>query len=359
MKNSFILQIGIANPEVKVSQQQSAEFMAKMLGYDQKQTKKLIRIYKKTAIEYRHTVINPPDDTPSIEENISIASTSKRMKIYAEHACLLAKKAIMNGIDQKYLAKITHLITVSCTGMYAPGLDIELIAELNLPTNTERTCVNFMGCYGVFTALKMANNICQANPAAYVLIVSVELCTLHFQPVHSLDNLIANAIFADGAACALVHSQALEEKNLLLKNFRCELAFERQAMTWFIGNNGFDIQLSSYVPNILKGNAHSLIKSLLSHLQLEIKDIDFFAIHPGGKEILSAVENSLAISKEKNSHAHEVLKNYGTMSSATILFVLKYLLASLSKYHNRQSVLAMAFGPGLTMESGLFEVTCV
>lgn len=357
MTTSYIIQIGVAVP-LKISQRHSALYMAKMLNYDEKETKKLVRLYKKTAIEYRHTVLDPPDENQNIiqQQNISSASTSDRMKLYQTQACSLAKNAIKDGIDEKYLSKITHLITVSCTGMYAPGLDIELVADLKLSDHIQRTCINFMGCYGVFNALKMADYICRANPEAYVLIVSVELCTLHFQPMRTMDNLFANAIFADGAACALVHSQPLNEKNLLLKSFRCELAYETQAMTWFIGNQGFDIQLSSYVPSLLQGNAHAMIERLLSKLQMTVKDIQHFAIHPGGKDVLSSIETALEINPEKNSPAHYILKNFGNMSSATILFVLKHLLASLSKPNHRQNILAMAFGPGLTMESGLLEI---
>jgi len=352
MSKSFIISLGIANPEICLTQQQIAEYMAKKLHYDAKETKKLIRLYKKTAIESRYTVLDPDDQ----DSTIPLASTAERMHLYEKHALSLAKKAITQGIDSAYLPKITHLITVSCTGMYAPGLDIELTLQLNLATDVERTCINFMGCYGAFNALKMADYICQQNPAAYVLIVCVELCTLHFQPIINMDNLIANAIFADGAACALIHSQPQKGHNLQLNSFRCALAPSPEpSMAWYIRNQGFDIILSSYVPSILSENIQAPIQTLLSSFNLTLDNIDFLAIHPGGKEILATVEKALGTSSEKNQEAHEVLRNYGNMSSPTILFVLKKLLTKMTAETHQKNILAMAFGPGLTIESAILK----
>jgi alpha-pyrone synthase len=353
MNNSYIINLGIANPQFRLSQNHTAEYLAKKMGYSAKDTKKLIRLYKKTAIQYRYTVLDPQDASLSVP----FSSTAERMKIYENNALNLAIAAINQGVDSIYLPKITHLITVSCTGMYAPGLDIELTLKLNLSSHVERTCVNFMGCYGAMNALKLADYICKNNADAYVLIVCVELCTLHFQPIKTQDNLIANALFGDGAACALVHSQPTKgKKNLQLKSFRCELApSEKPAMTWNIGDQGFDIILSSYVPVILSDHILEPTQKLLTKLDLTLNDIDFFAIHPGGKEILSSIEKALGIIPEKNQEAHEVLSEYGNMSSPTILFVLKKWLDKISDHHHQKNILAMAFGPGLTIESVLLE----
>ncbi len=268
------------------------------------------------------------------------------MKIYEAHALDLAMAAINQGIDNAYFSKITHLITVSCTGMYAPGLDIELTLKLNLASHVERTCINFMGCYGAINALKIADHICKNNPEAYVLVVCVELCTLHFQPMATMDNFIANAIFADGAACALVHGCPEGDKSLRLQAFRCELApSEQPAMAWYVRDQGFDIILSSYVPMILGNHIQAPTEKLLASLNLKANNVDFFAIHPGGKEILAAVEKALSIDREKNQEAHEILNDYGNMSSPTILFVLKKWFDKISPAHHQKNILAMAFGP--------------
>lgn len=352
MEDSYIIGMGIATPPFRYTQQECAEQMSKRLKYDEKETKKLVRLYKKTAIGWRHSAFSGDD------QNIKVpfSSTAERMQLYEQQALPLAVQAIHNSISAEYLPKITHLITVSCTGMYAPGLDIELILKLKLSAHVERTCVNFMGCYGAFNALKLADYICGKDPAAYVLIVCVEICSLHFQPIKTLDNVIANAIFADGAACALIHGKPEGAKNLRIKSFRCALApSDKPAMAWYIRDQGFDIVLSSYVPTILSDHIREPVQKLLQSLNLTAADIENFAIHPGGKEILSAVEKALEIPQEKNQAAHEVLNDYGNMSSPTILFVIKKWLDQLPANVTKTNLLAMAFGPGLTIESGLLE----
>jgi alpha-pyrone synthase len=352
MNNSYIIGIGAANPRYKLTQEQSAYLMAKNLNYDERATKRLVRLYQKTAIQFRHTVIDPDDASL----HLPFLTTGKRMQIYEQNACDLAISAFQQGIDEKYLEKITHLITVSCTGMYAPGLDIELTLKLNLKSHVERTCINFMGCYGAINALKAADKICKIDSNAYVLIVCVEFCSLHFQPMETLDKLLANAIFADGAACALVHSKPVYKNNLLLKAFHCHLSpGSAPVMGWNIRDNGFDIQLSTLVPKILENQINIPTQELLSKNKIKLNDIDFFAIHPGGKEILQVAEKSLAISLEQNQIAHKVLRNNGNMSSPTILFILKEYLEILSKAHHGKNILALAFGPGLTIESALLE----
>ena len=352
MKDSYIISMGIANPTFRYTQQQCAEQVSKRLNYDEKETKKLVRLYKKTAIAWRHLVLNGDDQ----DMKVPFSSTAERMKLYEQHALPLAAQAINNGIAAEYLPKITHLITVSCTGMYAPGLDIELSLQLKLSPHVERSCVNFMGCYGAFNALKLADHICRRDPSAYVLIVCVEICSLHLQPTKTLDNVIANAIFSDGAACALVHGKPDGAKNLRIKSFRCALApSDKPSMAWYIRDRGFDIILSSYVPAILSDHIREPVQKLLTSLNLTATEVDAFAIHPGGKDILSAVEKALNIPQEKNQTAHEILNNYGNMSSPTILFVIKKWLDELPDNVAKTNLLAMAFGPGLTIESGLLE----
>jgi alpha-pyrone synthase len=352
MSDSFITKIGIANPTLKLTQQQIAEHMALRLNYSEKETRRLVRLYKKTNIEYRHITVDPSDAS----FKMPYSSTGERMKLYQCHALEIAKQAICSTLQPDELAKVTHLITVSCTGMYAPGLDIELTLQLNLSKSIERTCINFMGCYGAFNALKMADYICSQDPKAYVLIVCVELCTLHFQAIESLDQMVANAIFADGAACALIHGEPQTGVNLNLKSFQCSLApNDRPEMAWYIGDKGFDIILSSYVPLILANHIHEPVQKLLTAFKLKQNQIDYYAIHPGGKEILSTLEKMLNISPDQNITAHEVLRNYGNMSSPTILFVLKKWMERFSHEDHHKNILAMAFGPGLTIESALLS----
>ena len=361
--STYITSIGTANPPYRMSQKDTAGFMADILSLNPSEARKLRVLYRATAIEYRYTVLEdytlkdklkffPNDDSP-------FPTTAERMQVYQENAIKLSIEAVKNCWKSLNtpLSAITHLITVSCTGMYAPGLDIELVERLELSFNTERTCINFMGCYAAFNALKVGDAICKSNPKAKVLIVDIELCTIHFQKSKLDDDLIANAIFADGAAAVLLENEITTKKALSLEGFFCDLAPSgKQEMAWYIKDYGFEMKLSTYVPEVLKGHSNELIMRLLKKVGLSVNDIHHLATHPGGRRILEVVEEVLQIPRDKNKAAYEILKNYGNMSSATILFVLQRLLNQTESINNQENVLSLAFGPGLTMESALFKI---
>jgi predicted naringenin-chalcone synthase len=244
------------------------------------------------------------------------------------------------------------LITVSCTGMYAPGLDIDLIKRLGLDSNIQRTCINFMGCYGAVNALKTADHICLSDNSARVLIVSVELCTLHFQNANTLDNWITNSLFSDGAAAVLVENVVKRTVNtpvLLLKKFGADIIWDGiEDMGWLIGDHGFEMKLTAKVTQVIKRNIERLTVRLLNSANLTLEDIDLFAIHPGGKGILRAVEEALPVNADANRYSYETLKYYGNMSSATILFVLEKILKT--DVEAGKQILSFAFGPGISFE---------
>lgn len=354
--------IGTAVPKYKRTQAQTAELIADVLNLKPVERKRLKSIYQATQIKYRHSVLKDylkkpghfsffPNDT---EEDFP--STAARMQIYQTEALKLALAAIKNCLTQQKIfnkQEITHLITVSCTGMYAPGLDIEIIENLKLNTNTKRVAINFMGCYAAFNAMEVAYNICKANAKAKVLIVCVELCTLHFQKNKNLENIISNAIFADGAAAALIENTQ-KQAHLEFMNFHCDLLPQSQdKMAWKIADQGFDIVLSHYVPDLIEKGIHKFIQNFIA--QNKIKNLDFYAIHPGGVKILKACEQALNIDPQKNKYAYEVLQNYGNMSSVTILFVLKILWQNLKTKDHNKTILACAFGPGLTIQASLLK----
>ena len=361
-----ITSIGTANPLYKRSQKEAAELISAALDLNPTEKRLLRMIYKATGIDARHSVLpdycselgsftffpNAPEDP--------FPSTAARMAIYKENALPLALSAIkacfsaLPSFDKK---NITHLITVSCTGMYAPGIDIEIIQSLGFPSTTQRTAINFMGCYGAFNALKSAHAICESDGNATVMIVCVEICTIHVQKNSSLDHIVSNAIFADGAAAVLVQSQPQENKYLSLEAFHCDLlAQSEKEMAWHIGDSGFDIVLSSYVPQLIESGIAAFMQTLLTKRQLSPSDIDFYAIHPGGIKILQACEKTLRISKQQNTYAYEVLRQYGNMSSATIFFVLKRIFEELQVSDHHKNIFSCAFGPGLTLESLLLKV---
>jgi alpha-pyrone synthase len=364
---TYITAIATANPPFKRAQSEAAIFIANAMKLEGKEKTRLLRLFANSGINYRYSVLGDYTKSmgefyffPNNENFEPFPTTADRMAIYKTEAIKLAMRAATQCIaklDPLPLTAITHLITVSCTGMYTPGLDIELVQQLELNPHTERTAINFMGCYGAFNGIKVAKAICQANPCANVLLVCVELCSLHFQKNPIMDNVIANVLFGDGAAAAIIQGEKKVSQALELENFYCDIIPDsNKDMAWHIGDYGFEMALSAYVPNIIKSGINKFILRLLSHQNYTLADIDFFAIHPGGKKILEAFEKALEIPKSANRHAYTILKNYGNMSSTTILFVLSELLSDINKKDHHKKVMSMGFGPGLTLESMLLRI---
>ncbi|MFY0625296.1 MAG: type III polyketide synthase [Reichenbachiella sp.] len=357
---AYISSIGIANPANKYTQETIADFMCNNFATSDEEKKKIKILYRATGIRERYSVLNDYkkvngsysfySNTPDLEP---FPTTEQRMKLYREKAVPLAIEAISNCTHgREDYSSFTHLITVSCTGMYAPGLDVDIIKALNLRPDINRTSLNFMGCYAAMNALVLAKEYCSNRKNIKVLVVSVELCSIHLQKKQSEDNLLAHSLFSDGAAAAIVTSDPQPE-NLEICSASSYLALNgKHDMAWQIGDFGFEMSLTSYVPNIIKNGIGELTKNLLKDSNLSLKDIDTFAVHPGGKKILEAVEKELKISKTDNALAYDVLRKYGNMSSPTILFVLKNLMTNQKP---NQNVLSFAFGPGLTMETILFK----
>lgn len=360
---SAIIAIGTANPPYKRQQQEVAEMICAGLDLSPAQKRLLKSIYKATGIDYRHSVLS--DYCKSVEEfeffpksaTADFPGTAARMKVYKQHALQLAMASIQACLAElEETPHITHVITVSCTGMYAPGIDIEIVQQLHLNPATKRTVINFMGCYGAFNGLKIADAICKADANATVLLVCVELCTIHFQKSMHLDNIISNSIFSDGAAAVLIQKSPQFKKYLSLQNFYCDLIPQAsEQMAWEIGDSGFDIVLSSYVSETIQSGIPFFVERLLTEAKLNFADIDLFAIHPGGLKILQACEKALNISAEKNKYAYGVLRDFGNMSSATILFVLKAIWDDLNAEAQHKTIFSCAFGPGLTLESMLLK----
>lgn len=234
--------------------------------------------------------------------------------------------------------------------MSAPGLDLELMEILNLPVNSWRTSVNFMGCYAAIHALKLADAICKSDASANVLIVCVEFCTLHFQRDYTPDNIASGILFADGAAAVLVTGNK-EIEGLNIEHFYSSVSFKgKQEMVWELSSTGFLLNLSSYIPDLIEENFNPFVNEALNGTTLTKKDITHWCIHPGGKKILQAVHNSLQFSNGQLQNSYDVLSEYGNMSSPTILFVLKKIQQKLTREQNNK-IFGAAFGPGLTIET--------
>lgn len=363
---SYITALNTANPPFTISQEQSADFSAHFMGKTKDEKRKIRILQRATGIKNRYTVLEDYTRKENFEfypnsKNLEpFPTTSERMKVYEKWATKLgleAARPIIEGREKE----ITHLITVSCTGMFAPGIDIELLENLGLNSSVQRTAINFMGCYASFNALKVADAFCKAF-AAKVLIVGVELCTLHFQKQTDDDNLLANSIFADGAAAVLVESSPRPNTtNLLLKKFYCDLVSKgKRDMAWYIRDTGFEMRLSSYVAGILGEEIEDILSKLMAGLDVDKNSdsISQWAIHPGGKKILDTLAKKLSMNKAKLDVPFKIWEEYGNMSSVTVLFVLKELLHNKEHYQlkNNQLIPSLAFGPGLTVESALFEL---
>jgi predicted naringenin-chalcone synthase len=364
---SYICGIGTANPPNKIPQMQVADFMAAALQMDEQNSRKLKALYRVSGIGQRYSVLEDFTrqngdytffpNTPDLEP---FPTVQQRMDVYRKHALDLSEVAMRNCLEQLSgvtLQDLTHLITVSCTGMYAPGLDIELVERLELNPSVQRTAVNFMGCYAAFNAIKLADAICRANPEARVMLVCTEICTIHFQKHAEPDHLVSNALFGDGAAAVLMQGQPCQEVSLELQSFHCDLApAGKREMAWHIGDTGFEMTLSSYVPDLIKNGIKQLTERLLHGLKTTVPEINLFAIHPGGRRILEVIEQELGMTRDDNRFAYGVLREFGNMSSATVLFVLRDLMESLTTKEQDEPVLSFAFGPGLTLESMLLKV---
>lgn len=330
--------------------------------------RRLRALYRSTRINHRYSVL--PDygcdlgkfsfypNTPGLEP---FPTVQQRMVAYRKYAVGLAEEAIRDCLKNQNVLpnKITHLITVSCTGMYAPGPDIELISRLGLTSTVHRIAVNFMGCYGAFNGLKTATALVKSDPAAKVLLVCVELCTLHFQKKNEEDHLLANALFADGAAAALLEGPVKNSpppKAIEIIDFACDVLPEgKDDMAWYIHDFGFEMKLTSRVPEVLKTGLPAILSRITHAQRITPDDVNLYAIHPGGRRILEVTEQALGLTHEDNAAAYEILRQYGNMSSATIIFVIKKLWEM-----NRQStgawLFACAFGPGLTAETALLKI---
>ena len=359
--SAFIQDIGTAVPKFMIPQEQVLKFMQKAHKTDSNQAKNLEILYRATGIRQRYSVIEDYQEPgvhtffPDHPELEPFPDTKSRQDVFKREALGLSKEAAEKALGANDPASITHLITVSCTGLYAPGLDIELVTELGLNPGINRTAINFMGCYAAVNALKVAQAFCESREDAHVLIVCTELCTLHFQKEYTEDNILSNALFGDGSAAVLVTNNPV---GLVFRidDFYATLEPDgKSEMAWDVGNTGFEMKLSSQVPDHLDNGIHKIMGNL-TH-RFDLKNIAYFAFHPGGKRILQVMEDALGISREDNQYSHETLRDFGNMSSPTLLFVLKKIMDQLSPGDQEKSVMAMAFGPGLTLESMLLTIT--
>lgn len=363
-----------AVPPTILVQQQAREVFASQPGLTRLGTRLVTTCFDSAAIDTRFTAVeelsldahpeNPKFFDPRTNKVLS-PSTKVRNEIFATEATKLfieaGKTAVAHaqGVD---LDDITHVITVSCTGFFNPGPDYKVVRALGLNPAVQRYHLGFMGCYAAFPAMKAAKQFCVADPAAVVLVICVELCSLHVRTSNDPDTIMGSAIFGDGAAAAIITAKEPEgdEPVIRLDHFETVLTpVGEEAMAWNIGDEGFEMVLGSYVPHIIEEHITGALEPLLAKepelAGVPYRDIAHWAIHPGGRSILDKVESKLELTQEQLVPARETLREFGNMSSATVLFVLKYMLGQAAS-EREERICSMAFGPGLTVETGLFTL---
>jgi predicted naringenin-chalcone synthase len=338
------------------------QFMQRAYAMNEQENRKLRFLYHHSGIDYRYSVISdysrPIHDWkffPQTENLEPFPSLEQRMNWFNRYAAPLSVDAIRDCLDSKHLqSTITHLITVSCTGMSAPGLDLQIMELMDFPKTIYRTSVNFMGCYAAIHALKLADAICKSDADAKVLVVCTELCTLHFQREPTHDNIASGLLFGDGAAAILVTSGDDDRKGFELVTFYSEVVTKgKKDMAWELSSSGFLMTLSSYIPELIEEDFDQFVSRALAKAGKQKSDIHHWCIHPGGKRILESIEKGLGLQPGNLHQSYKALKQFGNMSSATILFVLKSMAEDIKhrKSDKPETALGAAFGPGLTMES--------
>lgn len=281
-------------------------------------------------------------------------TTAERTRVYAAEAGPLAVRSAERAMAEAGFAaaEVTHLVTVSCTGFAAPGVDFALIDGLGLKPTVQRTHVGFMGCHGALNGLRVANAFATADPAATVLLCAVELCSLHYYYGSAADKLVANAIFADGAAAVAGRCEAatVGRPLTLIASGACLIPDSAADMAWAVGDHGFEMTLSRRVPGLIARHLRPWLDAWLGDNGLSLADVGSWAVHPGGPKILSAVEESLGLPPAALAASRQVLADYGNMSSPTVLFVLDRLRQA----NAPRPCVALGFGPGLVAEGAIF-----
>lgn len=352
MTQVCISRIAIATPPNDVH----ATFIEYAAGslHDSRSGLLLRHLAKRSGIDHRYSYIQVEGehtrgflDGTQIFSAGNFPATAKRMELFEHFAPRLMQNALDRlALDKEERRSIGHVIVTCCTGLFAPGLDFAAIEYLQLDSGTDRTMVGFMGCYAAINGLKLARHIVRSDPGMSVLMINLELCSLHLQETQDMEKIMSFLLFGDGCAASLIRSG---DKGFALDGFRAiAVPNTRDLILWRIGDAGFDMELSSRVPVELR-------KSLCERAKDVDPDsnIDLWGVHPGGRSILDAVGDGLQLAPEKLAASREILRSYGNMSSATVMFVLEQLMRTAQP---GQRGCAMSFGPGLTAETMNFHV---
>ncbi len=380
--------LGTATPAHGISQSSAAEIAQTLCCDNAKQARLLSVLYQRSGVRYRHSVAlesseprfdstasqNSHCDTgdarvlaatevvartqpvrqtffaPASSPEDCGPTTAQRMELYERHAGRLGAESVLHALDQSSFnaADINHLITISCTGFYAPGLDVSIIKRCGLAPSVGRTHIGFMGCHGALNGLRVAESLAKSNPELRILMCAVELCTLHQPYGWHPERVVSNARFADGAAALVACTSTPSSRGpKVIATGSTILPDSEDLMRWRIGDHGFEMTLSPRVPTMIERTLEPWLRDWLAKHQLTIDDIRGWAIHPGGPKILQACGDALGFRRAELAVSQNILAEYGNMSSPTVLFILQRLLQEPESL----PCVMLGFGPGLSIEA--------
>ena len=352
MPHAFINRIATATPPHDVHETFLRFGQLMLQSGDSRHLALFNRMATRSGISHRYSFIQPAPDGAVVDVDGfyrpgAFPDTAARMKKYEACAPELAVAAVEKLLAGEDRSRITHIVVTSCTGFSAPGIDLALVERCGLPTKVERTMVGFMGCYAAINALKLARHIVRSEPKARVLALNLELCTLHLHETADLEEILSFLLFADGCAAALVSADPI---GVEIKSFRAALVpGTKELIRWHIRDQGFDMVLSGAVPGAIRTALIDARDDILGGAN----DIELWAVHPGGRTVLDAVEQAFGLPAEALSASRSVLNDYGNMSSGTVMFVLDRIMRQANAGQNG---CAMSFGPGLVAETMMFRM---
>ena len=363
-----IVSLGTAVPATIVDQADASEVAKKLCCRTDEQATWLPTIYAGTGVRTRRLTLDQGvlnDSMHGTHHSGSVflpkggddrgPTTAERMQIYQTDSVRLALEASGQALHQAGWSprEVTHLITVSCTGFFAPGIDYALMEGLGLLPTTLRTHVGFMGCHGAMNGLRVAQAYAGSEPDARILLCAVELCSLHYYYGWDPQKVIANAIFGDGCAAVVGMPAAVAPGNAWTVTATGSFLIPNSAdaMTWTIGDNGFEMTLARNVPALINRHLRPWLSAWLDQVGVGMHGVRSWAIHPGGPRILGAVEEALGLHPSDTAVARGVFAEYGNMSSPTVLFILERM----AREGAPRPCVALGFGPGLVVEATLFS----
>jgi alpha-pyrone synthase len=354
MTTAYINKIATAVPDNDVHTA-FLTFALSQLGNDPRKVRAFQRMADRGGIDHRYSYFLPRTDLSNgaldhdgFYVRGQFPDTATRMRAFER----LAPQLVIDAVEQLGLgpdrSTITHLLITCCTGFSAPGLDLEIVERCGLHPSVERSMIGFMGCYAAMNALKLARHIVRSEPKARVLVVNLELCTLHLKETDDMEQILSFMIFADGCAASLISA---EPAGIAMDRFHAVLVPDTSDLiTWHIRESGFDMVLSGMVPSVIHKALAAETDAILAGAK--VPSIDLWAVHPGGRSVLDAVQHALRLGPSALTASRDVLRRFGNMSSATVMFVLKSMLQAQPK---QASGCGMAFGPGLIAETMLFH----